>query len=77
MERVILDYLDCRGVKFVNCELVYAGSQTVNVTGCTMNNCSFHFIGAAASTVTLLKKIDGGGSRDLIDRLLGRGAPRG
>ena len=72
MERVILDYLDCRGAKFLHCELVYAGSPSLHLAGCTMHGCTFNFVGAAASTMTLLKDIDHGGSRDIIDGLLGR-----
>ena len=68
-QRVILDYLDCRGTRFANCELVYAGSASLNLTGCTMDGCSFNFVGAAASTVMLLKGIDRSGSREIIDRL--------
>lgn len=42
------------------------------MTGCSMQACSFHFIGAAASTVMLLKEIESGGSRGTIDQFLGR-----
>lgn len=71
-QRVILDYLDCRGAKFVNCDLVYAGGPSTNLADCMIVNCRFEFVGAAVSTVLLLKGLERSGAGEVVDRLLRR-----
>ena len=45
--------------EFVGCRLVYSGTGTVGLNGCSLRSCSFHFEGAAANAVAFLNAIAG------------------
>jgi hypothetical protein len=50
---VVLDGHEFEHCVFENCTMQYDGSQTVALTGSTMNNCTWAFKGPAANAVPI------------------------
>lgn len=52
--RVQLDGKQFERCTFDRCAIVYKATSPYNLNGCTFNDCSFHFEGAAALTVLFM-----------------------
>lgn len=60
-QRVELDGNSYNNVVFVNCIMVFNGSgaEGISMVGCSFDNCSWHFEGAAANTLTFINNLAG------------------
>jgi hypothetical protein len=58
-ETVTLDNNAFEGCTFVGCRLVYSGVGTVGLSGCHLQDCTFHFEGAAGNAVAFLNALAG------------------
>jgi hypothetical protein len=56
-ERVSLDENAYEQCDFVVCDLVYSGSGTVSLVGCSFRDCAFRFEGAAGNVVAFLNAL--------------------
>lgn len=70
-DKVLLDdneFIDCT---FENCELVFAGTGDVSLSGNVFRNVKWSFDGAAGRTLQFLKAMyrgAGSGGRDLVEK---------
>ncbi|EOI5913246.1 hypothetical protein K5E59_000898 [Enterobacter hormaechei] len=60
-QRVELDGNSYTNVVFTNCIMVFNGSneEGISLVGCSFDNCSWHFEGAAANTLTFINNLAG------------------
>jgi hypothetical protein len=61
------EYIECT---FQGCTLVYSGGILPILHGCSMNDCSWKFDGAAERTVAFMSALYHGGGKELIDKTL-------
>ncbi len=56
-ERVILDGRKFVRCAFTGCTLVYTGTESLGLEGCTMNSCNWSFEGPAGNTLEFMRAI--------------------
>lgn len=56
-ERVILDGRKFVHCTFTGCTLVYTGTDSLGLDGCTMNSCRWSFEGPAGNTLEFMRAI--------------------
>lgn len=69
-EEVRLDSNEFTNCTFTNCNMVYGGTGTVVMSGCTFNNLKWTFTDAAANTIqfmTAMYQGAGAGGKQLIE----------